>query len=117
MVAEICAGAGFELAVIDTEHGPSGITDVISQLQAIAAGAVRVADHNPASIKRVLDAGATTLIVPMVDEPEQARAVVAATRYPPRAVRGAPDAASTPTCSPRRPTRASFAEREACATP
>ena len=61
MVAEICAGAGFELVVIDTEHGPSGITDVISQLQAIAAGdtdgAVRVADHNPASIKRVLDAG------------------------------------------------------------
>ncbi|MEM8620789.1 MAG: aldolase/citrate lyase family protein [Actinomycetota bacterium] len=96
MVAEICAGAGFELVVIDTEHGPSGTTDVISQLQAIAAGgadaAVRVANHDPAVVKRVLDAGAITLIVPMVDDADEAREVVAATRYPPQGVRGAASA-------------------------
>ncbi|MEM9517562.1 MAG: aldolase/citrate lyase family protein [Actinomycetota bacterium] len=96
MIAEICAGAGFELVVIDTEHGPSAMTDVIGQLQAIASGGalagVRVADHDRANIKRVLDAGATTLIVPMVDTADQAAAVVAATRYPPDGVRGAASA-------------------------
>ncbi len=96
MVAEICAGAGFELVVIDTEHGPSAVTDVIAQLQAIASGgafaAVRVPDHDRAGIKRILDAGATTLIVPMVDTAADAAAIVAATRYPPAGVRGAASA-------------------------
>ncbi len=92
VVAEICAGAGFELVVVDCEHGPAGISEVIAQLQAIAAGraasAVRVPDHDPAAVKRVLDAGATTVIVPMVDHPDQAGAAVAATRYPPAGIRG-----------------------------
>ncbi|MEO1058364.1 MAG: aldolase/citrate lyase family protein [Actinomycetota bacterium] len=96
MVAEICAGAGFEVIVIDTEHGPSGVTEVITQLQAVAAGgadaAVRVTDHDPGRIKRVLDAGATTIIAPMIDTAENARRVVAATRYPPAGVRGAASA-------------------------
>ena len=89
--AEICAGAGFDWLLIDGEHAPNGLTDVLAQLQAAAAypGAnaiVRVpyghGDAGTALIKQTLDLGAQTLLVPMVDTPEQAAALVRATRYP-----------------------------------
>lgn len=85
VAAEICAGAGFDLLVIDDEHGPNDPRSVLAQLQAVSAypveAAVRVVSGDAAVIKRALDVGARTLIVPMVDTAEQATAVVRATRY------------------------------------
>ncbi len=90
--AELLAGTGFDWLLIDAEHGPNDIHSILAQLQALdGRGAdvlVRVPDHDPARIKRVLDIGARTLLVPMVDSPDQARALVRATRYPPDGIRG-----------------------------
>lgn len=85
--AEICATAGFDWLLVDGEHAPNGLTDLLSQLQAIAAypashAIVRVPVGDAALIKQVLDVGAQTLLVPMVDTPEQAAALVRACRYP-----------------------------------
>ena len=92
VAAEICAGAGFDLVVIDAEHGPNDLLTILAQLQAVeAAGgeaAVRCWNHDAADIKRLLDAGARTLVVPMIDTAAQAAAIVAATRYPPEGIRG-----------------------------
>ena len=84
---EICAAAGFDWLLIDGEHGPMDLTTTHMQLQVIAGypqthAVVRVTDHSPSAIKQVLDMGAQTVLVPMVDTPEQAQALVAAMRYP-----------------------------------
>jgi 4-hydroxy-2-oxoheptanedioate aldolase len=85
VAAEICAGAGFDLLVIDDEHGPNEPRTVLAQLQAVSAypleAAVRVVTSETAIIKRALDLGARTLVVPSIDTAEQAAAAVAATRY------------------------------------
>ncbi|PQO23186.1 4-hydroxy-2-oxoheptanedioate aldolase [Rhodobacteraceae bacterium WD3A24] len=90
--AEICAGAGFDWVVIDGEHGPNDIPLMLSQLQAVAAKpahpVVRVPVGEPWQIKQVLDLGAQTVLVPMVESAEQARAMVRAMRYPPEGIRG-----------------------------
>uniref|UniRef100_UPI00333EE744 HpcH/HpaI aldolase/citrate lyase family protein n=1 Tax=Castellaniella defragrans TaxID=75697 RepID=UPI00333EE744 len=90
--AELLAGAGFDWLLIDAEHGPNDIRSILAQLQALEGrGAdvlVRVVDHDPARIKQMLDIGARTLLVPMVESAEQARALVRATRYPPDGIRG-----------------------------
>lgn len=90
--AEICASAGFDWLLIDTEHAPYSMQDVLRQLQAIAAYnvsvLVRPVEGNTAIIKQLLDVGAQTLLVPMVDTPEQARQLVQAVRYPPQGIRG-----------------------------
>lgn len=90
--AEITAGAGFDWLLIDAEHGPNDLRTVLAQLQALAAypvnAVVRTADHDPARIKQYLDAGVQSLLVPMVESAEQARALVRATRYPPAGIRG-----------------------------
>jgi 4-hydroxy-2-oxoheptanedioate aldolase len=90
--AEICAGAGLDWLLIDCEHAPNNVTTVLPQLQAVAAYpvevAVRVPVADPVLIKGFLDIGVTTLMVPMIESAEQARAVVAATRYPPEGIRG-----------------------------
>ncbi|NMG64999.1 4-hydroxy-2-oxoheptanedioate aldolase [Azoarcus indigens] len=90
--AEIVAGTGYDWLMVDGEHGPNELRTVLAQLQALAAypvsPVVRTADHNTAAIKRLLDIGAQTLLVPMVESGEQARALVAATRYPPAGIRG-----------------------------
>ncbi len=92
VAAEICAGAGFDLVVIDGEHGPNDLRTILVQLQAVGAAgteaAVRCWNHDPADIKRLLDAGARTLVVPMIDTADEATAVIAATRYPPDGIRG-----------------------------
>jgi 4-hydroxy-2-oxoheptanedioate aldolase len=89
--AELCAGAGFDWLLIDGEHAPNGLRDVLAQLQAIAAypGVNAVArvpfghgEAGTALIKQYLDLGVQTLLVPMVDTAEQAAALVRATRYP-----------------------------------
>lgn len=84
---EICATAGFDWLLIDGEHGPMDLNTVLMQLQAISAypgshAIVRTPDDNPARLKQVLDLGAQTVLVPMVDTAEQAAAIVAACRYP-----------------------------------
>ncbi|WP_348815084.1 4-hydroxy-2-oxoheptanedioate aldolase [Halomonas sp. H10-59] len=90
--AEMCASAGFDWLLIDGEHGPNDVRSMLAQLQAVAAydshPVVRVVNGETARIKQLLDIGAQTLLVPMIDTPEQARAMVAATRYPPDGVRG-----------------------------
>jgi 4-hydroxy-2-oxoheptanedioate aldolase len=90
--AEVCATAGFQWLLIDCEHAPNDLRSVLAQLQAVAAypghPVVRTVDRNPASIKQFLDMGVQTLLVPMVDTPEEALALSAATRYPPAGTRG-----------------------------
>ena len=90
--AEVCASAGFQWLLIDGEHAPNDVRSTLAQLQAVAAypghPVVRAVSGDPALIKQLLDIGAQTLLVPMVDTPEQARALVAATRYPPQGIRG-----------------------------
>lgn len=92
LVAEICAGSGLDWLLLDMEHAPNGLESVLAQLQAVAAypvvPVVRVPSADPTGIQQVLDLGARTVLVPMVDSPEEARAVVEATRYPPRGRRG-----------------------------
>jgi 4-hydroxy-2-oxoheptanedioate aldolase len=90
--AEICATAGFDWLLIDGEHAPNDIRTILAQLQALAAypvcPVVRPVNCETALLKQLLDVGAQTLLVPMVESAEQARALVAAVRYPPRGVRG-----------------------------
>jgi 4-hydroxy-2-oxoheptanedioate aldolase len=90
--AELCAGAGFQWLLIDGEHAPNDVRSTLAQLQAVAAypssPVVRAVSGDPALIKQLLDIGAQTLLVPMVDTPEQAQTLVAATRYPPEGMRG-----------------------------
>jgi 2-dehydro-3-deoxyglucarate aldolase len=92
LVAEAIAHAGFEWGVIDMEHSPLDLMDVVHLLQAVSSSrlvpVVRVPWNDMVTIKRVLDVGATTLLVPFVQSAEEARAAVAATRYPPEGVRG-----------------------------
>lgn len=90
--AEVCAGAGFDWLLIDTEHSPNEIDMVLCQLQAIAPypshPIVRVAWNDAVTVKRTLDIGAQSLLFPFVQSAEEAARAVAATRYPPRGIRG-----------------------------
>lgn len=92
ITAEIMGTAGFDWLVIDGEHAPNDIRSVRDQLMALAHSpshpVVRVPVGDTALIKMVLDAGAQTVLVPMVDSAEQARDLVRACRYPPEGVRG-----------------------------
>ena len=91
-VAELLATAGFDCLVIDAEHAPNDPRSVLPQLQAMAPypvhPIVRPVHGSVELIKQYLDIGAQTLIIPMVETAEQARQMVAATRYPTRGVRG-----------------------------
>lgn len=90
--AEVCAGSGFDWLLIDTEHSPNELDMVLGQLQAIAPypshAVVRVAWNDPVIVKRTLDVGAQTLLFPFVQDAQEAARAVAATRYPPRGIRG-----------------------------
>lgn len=92
MSSEIMAAAGYEAAMIDLEHGPGSVMDVISQMQAMQGNdctpLVRVPSNDPVAIKRVLDAGAAGIMIPAVDTLEEAKAAVAACLYPPQGMRG-----------------------------
>jgi len=92
IAAEIVAGSGLDWTLIDGEHSPIGLGEIVSLLQAVApypiTPVVRVPSADPVWIKQVLDTGAQNLLVPMVNSAEDAAAAVAATRYPPRGIRG-----------------------------
>ena len=89
---EIVAGAGFHWVVLDAEHGPSELNEILSQLQAISSYPVEPVVRIPANekivIKKFMDIGVRTFLVPFVETVEEARSVVAYTRYPPHGVRG-----------------------------
>ncbi|HET7314755.1 HpcH/HpaI aldolase/citrate lyase family protein [Salinisphaera sp.] len=90
--AEIVATAGFDWLLIDGEHAPNTVVTILEQLRATenypAASIVRAVNHDPALIKQLLDIGAQTLMVPMVETGAQAEALVAAMRYAPAGIRG-----------------------------
>ena len=90
--AEICAGAGFDWLLIDGEHAPNDVRSVLAQLQAVAPYAahpiVRPVSGDVQIIKQLLDIGAQTLLVPMVETAGQAELLVRAMRYPPHGIRG-----------------------------
>jgi 4-hydroxy-2-oxoheptanedioate aldolase len=89
---EVIAGAGFDWILLDTEHSPNDLESVLAQLQATSSypthPIVRVPWNDMVTIKRYLDIGTQTLLVPFVQNAEEARAAAAATRYPPAGVRG-----------------------------
>jgi 4-hydroxy-2-oxoheptanedioate aldolase len=90
--AELCATAGFDWLLLDGEHAPNDLRATLEQLQAVAPyrshPIVRPVSGDPALIKQLLDIGAQTLLVPMVDDADQARRMVSAMRYPPEGIRG-----------------------------
>ena len=90
--AEVCAGAGFDWLLIDAEHGPNDLRSILAQLQAVAPyhsqPVVRPPQGDQVLIKQLLETGIQSLLIPMVDTPEQARDLVSAMRYPPHGVRG-----------------------------
>ena len=92
IVAEVLAGAGFDWVLLDTEHSPNELPMVQAQLHAMAGGTatpiVRPAWNDMVLIKRYLDIGAQTLLLPYVQTVEEARNAVRYTRYPPQGVRG-----------------------------
>jgi len=92
-IAEICAGLGFDWVLIDAEHGAQTLPGITEQLRAVDAAPpcsaiVRVPGHDPVTIRQILDLGAQTIMVPMVETAEQAAAIVTASRYPPHGDRG-----------------------------
>lgn len=103
--AELLAGVGYDWLLIDGEHAPNDVRSTLGQLQAVASASTALPPGQAAShaiarvpigtgdvgttlIKQYLDIGVQTLLVPMVDTPEQAAQVVAAAKYPPDGVRG-----------------------------
>lgn len=89
---ELLASAGFDWMLLDMEHAPNDLTAVLSQLQAAAAypthPVVRVPWNDMVTIKRVLDIGAQTVLIPMINTADEARAALSYCRYPPTGVRG-----------------------------
>lgn len=89
---EVVAGAAYDWLLLDMEHSPNDLESLLAQLQAAAAyppsAVVRVPWNDTVMIKRVLDIGAQSLLIPYVQTVDEARAAVAATRYPPAGVRG-----------------------------
>ena len=89
---EVVAGAGFDWLLLDMEHAPNELPMVHSQLQAASLGTahpiVRPPWNDMVVIKRLLDVGVQSLLIPYVQSEEEARNAVAFTRYPPHGVRG-----------------------------
>ncbi len=92
VVIEMLGGTGFDWICIDTEHSLTDIPDTLGMMQALApypvSAVVRPQSQDPVLIKRLLDLGAQTLMIPYVQSAAEARALVAAMRYAPRGFRG-----------------------------
>ena len=89
---EISAGAGFDWLLLDAEHAPNDLRSLVAQLQVLAgypvSPVIRLASDDAVHVKQVLDLGAQTLLVPMIESADQAVRLVRATRYPPGGMRG-----------------------------
>lgn len=116
--AELCAGAGFDWLVIDAEHAPNDLPLILSQLQAVAAypshPVVRPPIGETWMIKQLLDIGAQTILVPMIETPEQAKDMVRAMHYPPKGVRGVGSALARSSRFNRLPDYLATAGEEVC---
>lgn len=90
--AEMAATCGFDWLLIDGEHAPNDLRSTLAQLAVIEPSpslpVVRLRDDDAARIKQMLDAGAQSLMIPMIETAEQALRAVRATRYPPEGIRG-----------------------------
>lgn len=92
IATERIARLGYDYVAFDAQHGLLGYEGIRNGALAVDAGAcsapwVRVEQNDPFAIGRVLDAGATGVIVPLIDDAEDARRAVSATRYPPKGCR------------------------------
>ena len=91
-VAEVAAGAGFDFVVLDSEHSPVEAAGILAQMRVLDSlgvhPVVRPVWKDAHILKKFLDIGAQTLLIPYVETAEEMRTVVAATRYPPEGERG-----------------------------
>jgi 2-dehydro-3-deoxyglucarate aldolase len=91
-IAEIMAAAGFDWLVLDMEHSVLELSEIQTLIQVLGGkqcpSIVRLTSNHPDQIKRVMDAGATGVMVPMVKSAEDAKAAVQSVYYPPRGQRG-----------------------------
>lgn len=91
-VVELLAGCGYDWLLIDTEHSAMGAVDTMPLMQAAApypvSTVVRPGWNDAVEIKKLLDCGAQSLLIPYVQNADEAAAAVAATRYPPHGIRG-----------------------------
>ena len=115
---EVCAGAGFDFLVLDGEHAPNDLRSLLAQLQASAAYPVHAVIRPPIGdvslIKQMLDIGAQTLLVPLVETAEQAALMVRAMRYPPAGLRGVGSAVARSSRWNAIPDYLDTADREMC---
>jgi 4-hydroxy-2-oxoheptanedioate aldolase len=92
VATEVVAGAGFDWMLIDMEHSANDLPEVGQHLRAAVGGTaepvVRVPWNDPVMVKRLLDIGVRTILFPFVQTAEEAKRAVAATRYPPKGIRG-----------------------------
>jgi len=92
ITTEALGVAGFDWILLDGEHAPNDMGTLIPQLMALkdspSAPVVRPSWNNPVEIKRLLDAGFYNFLIPFVENIDEARKAVAATRYPPQGMRG-----------------------------
>ncbi len=116
--AEICAGAGFDWLLLDAEHGPNDVRSILLQLQSMArypaAAVVRPRNGDAALIKQFLDIGAQNLLIPMVEDAEQAAELVRAVHYPPRGIRGVGSGLARAACWNRIPRYLHEADDQIC---
>lgn len=91
-VAEALGWVGFDFLTVDLEHAPYGQAEMVQCLRAVeltgTLPVVRVPDHDATTLKRALDGGARTLMVPQVETADEARRIVELTQYPPAGRRG-----------------------------
>ena len=116
--AEICAGAGYDWLLLDAEHAPNDIPLLVSQLQAMKGTGSHAVIRPPIGetfiIKQLLDIGAQTLLVPMVESRDMAETMVKAVRYPPHGVRGVGAALARASAFNRMPDYLQTANDEIC---
>jgi len=91
--AEIAAACGFDFLILDMEHGSFGMDQLVHLIRGVQIGGatpmVRLPDHSETNIHKVLDAGATGIVLPGVSTAEQAGRIARAARYYPVGTRGA----------------------------
>lgn len=91
-LAEAMGSVGFDYLVLDMEHVAIDVPDAMAMMQAMEASGtpalVRLAWNDMVLVKRILDAGAQSILLPYVQTAEEARLAVSYTRYPPKGVRG-----------------------------
>lgn len=89
---ELLAGCGYDWITLDTEHSPTEVINMLPLLQAVApypvSPVVRPSWNDPVQVKKALDIGAQTILIPYVQNADEAKLAVDSVRYPPRGIRG-----------------------------